>query len=134
MEHVWGNINGLAGNLVGPSTVVTEAASYSANVAAGHGDGLSIVQRLNSSQEIGVSLDQVSELGEEPAALGRGNLAPCGSECLAGCGDSNVYVLLGGLGDGGNDFFGGGVDNLECLLVDTLNPLVVDEPISHKCC
>jgi len=35
--------------------------------------------------------------------------------------------LLGGLADGGDDLLCGGVDDLEGLLVDTLNPLVVDE-------
>ncbi|KAJ3486862.1 hypothetical protein NLG97_g6532 [Lecanicillium saksenae] len=39
-----------------------------------------------------------------------------------------VDILLVTLADGGDDLLGGGVDDFKLLLVDTLNPLVVDEP------
>jgi hypothetical protein len=42
--------------------------------------------------------------------------------------DGDIDILLGGLVDGGDDLFVGGVDGLEGLALDTLDELVVDEP------
>jgi hypothetical protein len=127
VEHLGSNINGLALDLVGPTTVVSEAANNSTDIATGVGDGLSVVERLNSGEEVEVLLSEVGELEEEVASgLGSG-LPPLALESLAGSGDSQVDILLGTLADGGDDLLGGGVDNLELLLVDTLNPLAVDE-------
>lgn len=58
----------------------------------------------------------------------RGRRLPCTVEGLAGGRDGDVDVLLCGLADGCDDLLGGGVDDLELLLVDTLNPLIVNEP------
>lgn len=128
MEHVGGDVNGLALNLVGPSSVVSDAASNSADITLGHGDGLAIVKRLDGSEELEVLLNEIGKLNHQDGSLLGSNLLPCGLERLAGGGDSKVDILLGGFANGGDDLFGGGVDDLELLLVNTLNPLVVDEP------
>jgi len=52
---------------------------------------------------------------------------PWALECLACCCDGNVDILLGSFTDGADDFFGGGVDGLEGLAVDTFDKFVVDE-------
>jgi hypothetical protein len=57
----------------------------------------------------------------------RSDLSPLTLESLAGSTDSQVDILLGTFADGADDLLGGGVDNLELLLVDTLNPLAIDE-------
>lgn len=44
VEHVRLNIDGLAGDLVGPSSVVSNASDDSTNITACQGDGLAIVE------------------------------------------------------------------------------------------
>ena len=58
------------------------------------------------------------------------SVLPDSLEALARSGHSDVDILLGGFADRGDDLLVGGVDDLELLLVNTLNPLVVDEPMS----
>jgi hypothetical protein len=87
VEHVGGNVNGLASDLVGPSTVVAEAGNDGTDVAAGHGDGLAVVEGLDSSEEVEVGLGEVGKLKQQLAAGVGGRLAPCGVEGLAGGGD-----------------------------------------------
>ncbi len=128
MEHVGGDISGLAGDLVRPAGVVADAANDGADITLGHGDGLAVVERLDGGEEVGVLLNNVGELVQEPAAVVGCGLLPGGVEGLAGGGDGDVDILLGGLADRGNDLFGGGVDDFKLLLVDTLNPFVVNEP------
>lgn len=128
VEGVGGNIDGLALDLIGPTAVVADGANNGANIATGHGDGLAIVERLNSGEEIEVLLDQVGELEEVDTTLLGSDLAPDTLESLAGSGDGNIDILLGGLVDGADDLLGSGVDDLEGLLLDTLDELVVDEP------
>jgi len=127
VEHLGSNINGLSLDLVGPTTVVSEAANDGTDITTGVGDGLSVVERLNSGEKVEVLLSEIGELEEEVASdLGRSG-SPLALESLAGSGDSQVDILLGTLADGGDDLLGGGVDNLELSLVDTLNPLAADE-------
>jgi hypothetical protein len=59
----------------------------------------------------------------------RGGIAPCCVECLAGGGYRDVDILLCRFGDGADDLFGAWVDDLESLLVNSLYPLIVDEPV-----
>jgi hypothetical protein len=128
VKHVGGDVDGLAVDLVGPAGVVAEAADDGADVATGHGDGLAIVERLDGGQQVQVLLSEVGQLAKILAALlGRG-LLPCCVEGFAGGGDGQVDVLLAGLGDGGDNLLGSGVDDVEGLLVDALYPLIVDEP------
>lgn len=127
VKHVGGNVDSPALDLVGPSTIVSDAASNSTNVTPGHGNGLAIVERLYRGEEVDVLLNEIGKLDHQDGSLLGSNLLPGGFESLAGGGDSNVDILLGGFTDRGNDFFSGGVDDLKSLLVNTLNPLVVDE-------
>jgi hypothetical protein len=48
--------------------------------------------------------------------------------CLAGRSYRNVDILLRGLVNGADDFFGTRIDGLKGFSVDTLDELVVDEP------
>jgi hypothetical protein len=133
VKHVRGNINGLASDLVGPAAVVTNAADDTANISTGHCDRLAIVHRLDSGEEVQVLLDEIGKFEEERGAGARRGSAPCCVEGLASSSDSKVNVFLGSLADGGDDFFGGRVDDFELLLVDTLDPFVVDEPVQSVC-
>lgn len=128
MEHIRGDVDGLALDLVGPAAVVPQAAGDGADVALGHGKRLAIVERLDGGEHVQVLLDKVGELGQHDAALLRGGLLPDAIEGFAGGLDGYVDVLLGGLVDGADDLLVGGVYDLERLLVDALNPLVVNEP------
>jgi hypothetical protein len=72
VEHIGSNINGLALDLVGPTTVVSEAANNGTDITTGVGDGLSVVERLNSGEKVEVLLSEIGELEEEVASdLGR---------------------------------------------------------------
>lgn len=99
VEHVGGNVDGLALNLVGPATVVTDAGGNGADIALGHGDGLAVVKGLDGGEQVEVLLDKVGELEKQAAALRGSDLAPCGLESLAGGGDGEIDILLGGLTD-----------------------------------
>lgn len=131
MEHVRGNINGLSLDLVGPATIVSQAANNGADITTGVGDGLSVVERLNSGKEIEVLLSKVGKLEKVVASSLRCGVPPFTVESLAGSSNSQVDILLSTFTDGGDDLLGGGVDDLELLLVDTLGPLAVDEAESY---
>lgn len=125
-------VNGLTGDLVGPATVVAQAAGGSGNIALGHGDGLAVVQSLNSGEGLDVALEQVGQLGEHAATVRGGHAVPGTLEGGASGLDGNVDILLGGLVDGGDNLLVGGVDGLEGLALDTLDELVVDEPVRGR--
>ncbi len=127
MEHVGGDIDRLALNLVGPAAIVPEAADDGTDVAAGQGDRLAIVERLDGSQQVEVLFAELRKLDQEDAALLGSHAAPRALESLACGGNGNVDILLGGLAHRADDLLGRRVDDLECLLVDTLDELVVDE-------
>lgn len=134
MEHVWANVQGLALDLVCPTSVVPYAADDSGDVSLCHRDGLAVVQRLDRSKQIGVLLEEVGQLQQVQTPLLGGRVPPCALEGLPGGGDRNVDIFLGTLVDGADDLLGGWVDDLELLLVDTLDPLVVDEPGGRVIC
>lgn len=133
VHHAGVDIDGLALDLVGPSTVVADAANDGANITAGHVDGLAVVERLDSSEKLGVLLSDVGKLEHQVGTgVWCGVDAPCGVESLASSGDCEIDILLGTLADLGDDLLGGGVNDVELLLVDTLDPLVVDETADRK--
>ena len=133
VEHVRGNVNGLALDLVGPATVVADALDDGAEVALGHGDGLAIVEGLDGGEKVEVLLDNVAELEEKLGTVVRRDLlGPVAFKGGAGGGDSDVYILVGGLADGGDDILGGGVNGVKLLLLDTLDKLIVDEADGEK--
>ena len=127
MEHIRGNINGLALNLVGPAGIIPDTPDDSANVSLRHGDGLAIVERLNSGKEIDVLLAEISQLVHQNATLRRSGGLPRPAEGLAGGSNCEVDILFCGLAHGADDLFGCGVDDLERLLLDTFYELIVDE-------
>jgi hypothetical protein len=127
-KGIWVCVDNLALNLVGPTTIVSQAASNHRNINLCHTDRLPVVERLNSSQKIEVLLNQIGEVDEELASLLWRLLLPCSLECLAGSSYRDINVLFCGLVNGADNFFGSGVDRLEGLSVDALNPFVVDEP------
>lgn len=131
-EGLWVGVDGLALDLVGPATVVPQAAGGSSHIALGHGDGLSVVQRLDGSQLVEVGLHQLGQLDEQLATGLGGGVPPLAIEGLPRSGDGNVDILLGGLGDGADDLLGGGVDDLEGLLVYALDVLIVDEAVKRR--
>jgi hypothetical protein len=129
VEHVGLDIDGLASDLVGPASVVANAANNSTDVTTGHVDGLSVVQRLDGGKKIGVLLANVGELVHELTSLMGSNLLPCRLEGLAGRGYGKVDILLTRLAHRGDDLLSGRVDDVELSLVNTLDPFVVDEPV-----
>lgn len=127
-EGILVGVDNLALDLVGPASVVSQASSDHTNITLGHTKSLAIIERLNSSDKIQVLLDQIGELNQQLASVLWCLLSPGSLECLAGGSYCNIDILLGGLGDGADNFLSSGVDGLESLSVDTLNPFVVDEP------
>jgi len=62
VQHIRGDINSLALDLVGPSTVVTDGSNYSTHVTPGIGNGLAVIERLDGGKEILVRLKEIGEL------------------------------------------------------------------------
>jgi hypothetical protein len=127
VEHVGVNINRLALDLVCPTAVISYAADDGINVTTGHADGLAVVERLYSCEKLLVLVEEVCELEQVDAALLWGGCAPCGLEGLPGSGDGDVDILLSGFRDGADNLLRGGINDLEGLLVDRLDPFIVDE-------
>jgi hypothetical protein len=72
--------NGLAVNLVGPSSEVAIAGNCRGNVHRfRHGNRLAVVQRFQHGQFVGVLFDQIGQAVEQASALGSERLAhgPC---------------------------------------------------------
>jgi hypothetical protein len=127
VEHVGGNVDGLALDLVGPTAVVSYATNHGTDVSPSHADGLAIVEGLDGGQEIQVLFADLGELDHQDTPLLRSHVFPRALEGFSGGCDGEVDILLGGLGDRADDLLGCGVDDLEGLLVDALYPLIVDE-------
>ena len=134
MEHVWCNVDGLAHNLVGPTSIVPDARSHGTDVSLGHRDGLAVIERLDGGEEGEILLNEVGKLGHVNTALLGCDLTPGPLEGLACGSDGNINILLSGLGHRGDDFLRSWVDDLKGLLVNTLNPLIVDEPDAIVSC
>jgi hypothetical protein len=129
VEGIRRSLDDLALDLVCPSTVVPQATGTGTDIALGHGDGLAIVQRLDGGEEVDVLLKQIGELVEVLSALLGGYLPPRAFEGFPRGRYGDVDVLLGGLRYGADDRLVGGVNDLERLAVDALDPLVVDEAV-----
>lgn len=125
-------VDGLTDNLVGPATVVAEAASGVGDIALAQGDGLTVIDGLDSGQGLNITLEEVGKLDKHAATLRGSHIVPGTLEGSTGSLDGNVDILLGGLVDGSDDLFVGGVDGLEGLALNTLNKLVVNEPKVKK--
>jgi hypothetical protein len=121
-------VDDLAFDLVGPATIVSPAASDGSNVTLSHWNSFSVIKRLNGSQKINVLLNQIGKLDQQLATVLWCSLPPWAFKGLTSSSYRNIDILLGGLMDGADDFLSGRIDRLEGLAIDTLNPLVVDEP------
>ena len=128
VEHVGVNVDSLALDLVRPTTVIPYAADSRSNISLRHSDGLSVIQRLDGSKEVGVLLHQVCQPQEHDTPLLWWRRPPAALEGLSSRGDSDIDVILCGLTHGADSFLGGGVDDLDLLLVLALDPFIVDEP------
>jgi len=115
-------------NLVGPATVVAQAAGGVSDIDLSHGDGLAVIKGLDGGQCLDITLKQVGQLGEHAAAVRGGHIVPDALEGSASGLDGDVDILFGSLVHGDNGLLGGRVDGLEGLALDTLDELVVDEP------
>lgn len=129
VEHVRAGINGLSYDLVRPASIVAETAGDGADIALCQADRLSIVKRLNSGEDVVVFVNEVGEFQEALAPLARGHFPPDTVERLAGCGDSNVDILLSSLGNGADHLFCGGINDLKGLLLHALDPFVINKPV-----
>lgn len=128
-ECIGVGVDDLALNLVGPASIVSQTASNHADVDLCHSNGLSVVERFNSGQEVEVLFDQVGKVDQQFATVLWGLLSPDCLVCLSGSSYRNIDILLCGLGDGADNFLSRWVDGLEGLAIDTFDPLVVDEPV-----
>lgn len=72
-------------------------------------------------------LEEIGELYEELATVLWGDLSPASLEGLASGGHSDVDILLRGFLNGADDLLVRWVNGLKGLVVDTLDPLAVDE-------
>ena len=129
MEHIGGDVERLALNLISPASIVAEAANNGANVGLSHGDGLAIVERFDSSKQVGILLRNIGQLVHEDTSLLRRDLGPGGVEGLAGRSNSKVDILLGGFADRGDDLFSSGVDDFKLALVQGFDPFAIDEAV-----
>jgi ParB family chromosome partitioning protein len=121
--------DGLAFDLGRPTGVVAEVVDDERNVGdARDADRLAIVERLELRELLGVGLDQVGQLPDRAAALGRGHAAP--RTALEGAprrahGAIDVFLLTGC--HLGKRLFGGGIVGGERLAGGRLGPLAIDE-------
>lgn len=115
-------------DLVGPASVVSQAARAHVDVDLGHGEGLAIVQGLDGRQRVDVGLEQIGQFDQEPSSgLGQG-IFPRGLERFAGDFDGHVDIFLGGLVNSHDRFLGGRVDGLKRLSLYPFHEFAIDEP------
>lgn len=62
-------VDGLAVDLVGPAAVVTDAASRVGHVQPGHAHSLAIVKGFDVGEDLGITLEEVSQLGQQATPL-----------------------------------------------------------------
>lgn len=129
VHHVGIGVNDLSVHLIGPASVVAQAASGGTNITLGNGEGLAVVESFDGSKGVHVLLEEIGQLGEHASSVGRGDLLPFAIESGAGSLDGHVDILLGGLVDGGDGLFVVGVDGFEGLALYTFDEFIVDEAV-----
>lgn len=128
VEGVRGSINDLTLDLVGPSTIIPQAASAGGDIdVLGHAESLAVVKSLDGSKEVRILLEELSELCEELSTVLGSLLPPWTVESLAGGRNGNVNILLGSLLDSADNLLSRRVNDIEGLAIDRLHPLIVDE-------
>jgi hypothetical protein len=110
-ELVLAGLDSLTVDLVGPSTVVSEDGSGFSDIETlGNGKSLSVVERLEGSEDIDISFHQGSDLHEQLASLETWNVeSPGGVEGIVGGIKSDFNVGSETLGDLDEDLTSGGV-------------------------
>jgi len=86
-------INNLSVDFIGPPTIVPQASGSSTNIALGHANTLSVVERLYGGYLEEILIEEICKSAEKLATLGGGNLVPFS---LKGCTSStygNVDIL-----------------------------------------
>lgn len=107
------HLDSLAVDLVRPSTVIPEGGGALSHVKSlSSAERLSVVEGLDGREDVSVSLDQFGDLDKDLSSLESGSVqSPSSVESLAGGFDGDFDVGLDTLGNGGEDFAGGGVDD-----------------------
>jgi len=107
------HLDSLAVDLVRPSTVIPEGGGALSHVESlSSAERLSVVEGLDGRENVSVSLDQFGDLDKDLSSLESGSVqSPSSVESLAGGFDGDFDVGLDTLGNGGEDFAGGGVDD-----------------------
>lgn len=126
---VMGGVNGLAVNLISPTSKVAEAGNGIGNInITSNSESLAVVKSIKSSQFILVTLHQISELVDQTTTFSRSNLAPGLVVALVGSSNSGINVLGISRVNRANDFLSGRVDSLDQRTMAG-NKLVVDEQL-----
>jgi len=120
-------LNDLTFNLIRPASIVSQGRDTHANISLGHAEGLSVVERLDGSEQVKVLLELVGQLVQQTTAFKRLHLPPWSLKGSASGFDSNVDILLGGLVDAADDGFVGRVDDFEGLALDAFDEFTIDE-------
>ena len=95
VEGVRCGVNNLALDLVGPSTVVSQAASAAGHVdILGHAESFAIVQSLNRGEEVGILLKELGKLDKKLSTVLWGFFPPWSVEGFAGSSDGDIDILL----------------------------------------
>lgn len=119
VEGVGLGVDNLTLDLISPSTIVPQAASAAGHVnVLGHAVSLAIVESLNSSEELSILKEEISELHQQLSSVFWCLFPPWAIECFARRGNGEVDILLRSLLDGADDLFGGRVNDLKLLAVD----------------
>lgn len=125
-------VNDLALDLVCPTTIVSQAAGAGGDIdIPGHAERLAIVQSFNGGEEISILLEEFGKLEKKLSTVLGCLLPPWTIEGFTGSSNGDVDVLLRGLLNLANDFFGRRIDDIEGLAVNSLDELVVDEPCEY---
>lgn len=132
MKHIRGNVNSFTLDLISPTTIVSQTTDNGVHVTTGVVDRLAIIKRLNSGEKLLVLLGQIGQLVQKVGPFTRRRVLPSGFECLSSSRHGEIDVLLGAFVDGSDDLFVRGVDDIELLLVDTLDPFTIDEPSGRE--
>jgi hypothetical protein len=89
------DVDGLARDLICPSSIVPEAPNNKAQIDPGHSHRLASIEGLKRNEQLGLTLQDISELIQEIRAL-RGRLCtPFSVKCSARRSDGDVNIFLG---------------------------------------
>ena len=107
--------------------VIAQHAEHAQLVAAGAADRRAHVERIELRQFLEILLDQIGELQQQRLPFERLDLAPRPFEGAARRRHRAVDILGIALGDGREQFAGGGIVGLEALAGGGVDPFAVDQ-------